>query len=109
MQNRYLMRNWFLPFILLITFSCNNSRNELYLLFDEVDGMNTGVPIYINGLVIGRVSNIELTINYRPVITLDFNSGIEIPVDSEILLDSDLLGNSSIQINPGLKKDFYSR
>ena len=80
-----------------------STTDKYYAIYENVDGLNTSNPVYINGFVVGRVSDIKLLQKESR------NILVEIDIDGEIILgdsatatlNSDFLGNKSILLYPG--------
>ncbi len=74
------------------------SRINTYAVFyKDVDGLVAGNPVYVNGLSVGQVKNLELSSNDRVKVTLQIASNVPIS-DSAVakLVDGSLLGGKSI-------------
>lgn len=60
----------------------------LYSHFQKVDGLSSGNYVYINGVKVGSVKNIELEENDSVRVAMNFNTGIDIPEGSVAYLES---------------------
>ena len=89
------------------SFASHNSY-RVYAVFDNIGGLKVRSPIKIGGVVIGRVSNINLkSVNddvYKPYVTMDLDAQYDkIPSSSSLSIKtSGLLGEQFIDINIGL-------
>ncbi len=79
-----------------------NNQKEVYTLYDEVEGLELGAKVTINGLNIGKVSNIDLypgttkilvTMSLRPDMKFSPNS-------TAVLYEAGLIGGKAISISP---------
>lgn len=75
--------------------------NNYYALYDNIDGLTISNPVVINGLSVGRVSNIEILQQKGNLVA------VEVSVDSKIILSSgtvarlvnlDFLGSKAIEL-----------
>ena len=92
------------------SFASHNSY-RVYAVFDNIGGLKVRSPIKIGGVVIGRVSNINLkSVNddvYKPYVTMDLDAQYDkIPSSSSLSIKtSGLLGEQFIDINFGLDQN----
>ena len=77
-----------------------NSTNKYYALYNNVNGLNVSNPVYVNGFVVGRVSDIRILQDYnnRVLVELDIAEDIVLGDSTTARLNSDLLGNKSIEL-----------
>lgn len=113
MQNKY-SRNFiigvsFLVALVLVYFGVNylkgknvlKKQNTYVALFEDVSGLYTSSPIYVNGFQVGLVSGIKMHSKVSPMIfAVDINleGNYRIPKGSFIEFGSDLLGSSTANI-----------
>lgn len=84
--------------------SGNSDTYQLYAKFDNIGGLKVRSPIKVGGVLIGRVSHIELDReDYLPVVTLDIYSDYQglSETSSLSILTSGLLGEQYIGLSPG--------
>lgn len=77
---------------------------DLYATFDNIGGLKVRAPIKVGGVVIGRVTNIELDpTTYTPKVTLAINENFNhIPDNSSLSIKTaGLLGEQYIALNIG--------
>ena len=83
------------------------SRSDHYRLdahFDNIGGLKVRSPVKIGGVVVGRVSDIQLTApDYVPTVTMEIDRqyGFFPETSSAAILTSGLLGEQYIGIRPG--------
>ncbi|MDP5170517.1 MAG: MlaD family protein [Bacteroidia bacterium] len=72
----------------------------LYAKYANVEGLNTGNPILINGLRVGRVAELDLDFSAGIVTAkLEFSKKLDIPKESQaMIISTDLLGAKGIKI-----------
>lgn len=71
---------------------------KLYATFDNIGGLKSGSPVKVGGVVIGRVSDIELDPKtYSPRVTMDIEDQYnQLPDTSSLAIrTSGLLGSNS--------------
>lgn len=74
--------------------------------FQRTDGITVGAPVRLAGLRVGEVIGQSLVDGFRAELTMRVNSGVEIPVDSAAVIETDgLLGPKYIEIHPGGEDD----
>lgn len=80
----------------------DNSK-KVYAVFKRVDGLTVSNAVLINGLQVGTVYKMqELNANLDSVIvTINLNKDLNIPLNSVALINKDLLGNASLNIQLG--------
>jgi phospholipid/cholesterol/gamma-HCH transport system substrate-binding protein len=76
-----------------------SSSNKYYAFYENVDKLTESNQIYLNGLAVGRVSDIQIqqSLN-RVLVELDINSEIVLTDSSIALLNGELLGGRFIQL-----------
>ena len=84
--------------------SGNGKTYQLYAKFDNIGSLKVRSPIKVGGVVVGRVSNIELDDeDYTPIVTLDiyeeYNNFSE--TTSISILTAGLLGEQYLGLEPG--------
>ena len=68
---------------------------ELVAAFDEIGGLRERAPVAIAGVTVGQVTKIELDEMMRARVTLDIESGLELPIDSSAAIrTSGVLGGA---------------
>ncbi len=83
------------------------SKTDHYFLeaeFENIGGLRVRSPVKIGGVVVGRVSDIQLSApEYIPTVTLEIDSqyGFFPETSSAAILTSGLLGEQYIGIRPG--------
>jgi len=71
--------------------------------FDNIGGLKVRAPVKSAGVVVGRVSRIDLdNKTFQAIVSLDIQQGVNFPVDSSAkILTSGLLGEQYIGLEPG--------
>jgi phospholipid/cholesterol/gamma-HCH transport system substrate-binding protein len=70
-----------------------------YVYYDRVQGLQESDPVKINGLLIGRVKNMEVQDDYKIRVRLNITESVKIPSDSRARISStDLLGAKQIDL-----------
>ncbi len=87
--------------------------NEEFILtaeFNSVDGLSTGSNIFLAGVKIGTVSDIQLNLeNFLARVTISLYDDFAIPDDTEAIIVSDgLLGEKYISLNPGGSSESFN-
>lgn len=81
-----------------------NQTYQLHAKFENIGGLKVRSPVKVGGVVVGRVSAIQLdTTYYTPVVTLEINSDYSnFPETSTLaILTSGLLGEQYLGLQPG--------
>ena len=75
---------------------------ELVAAFDEIGGLRVRAPVAIAGVTVGQVTKIELDEVMRARVTIDIESGLELPIDSSAAIrTSGVLGDQFIALEAG--------
>jgi phospholipid/cholesterol/gamma-HCH transport system substrate-binding protein len=72
-----------------------------YIIYDDVDGLNMGNNVILNGLAVGRVSNISILPheNNRILVEIEIDDRIQLGSNTvAILKSSDVLGTKAIDL-----------
>jgi len=86
-------------------------EKTVYAFYKKVDGLVPSNPIYLSGIKVGYVKNVEFVSNNSSDVrvSLVFNSKINIPKNSTAkIYSSDLMGSKAIQIIMGNENNFIS-
>jgi phospholipid/cholesterol/gamma-HCH transport system substrate-binding protein len=79
-----------------------SSRKKYYAVFENVDQLMPSNPVYLSGVSVGRVSNLQINQTKRQVIVeLEIDSYVKLGDSSVAILNGDFLGNKFIQLNLG--------
>lgn len=76
-------------------------QNTYVAIFDDVSGLFTSSPIYVNGFQVGLISNIKMHSNSNPIrfaVDINLEGDYKIPKGSHIEFGSDFLGSSTANI-----------
>jgi phospholipid/cholesterol/gamma-HCH transport system substrate-binding protein len=85
-----------------------NKGYELSVVFDNATGLDRRTPVYIAGVQVGNISEINLE-GYKAKATLVIKKGVNIPVDSTIAIRSQgLLGDKYLEVIPGIGRQFLA-
>lgn len=75
--------------------------------FDNIDGLNTGSPVNIGGVTIGKV--LDLTLDkesFTAIVKMNIQNDIKLPLDTVAIVSSDgLLGGKIMSLEPGSEED----
>jgi phospholipid/cholesterol/gamma-HCH transport system substrate-binding protein len=79
-----------------------NGGLHLEAAFDEIGGLTPRSPVVIGGVKVGTVEEISLGENFRPVVRMNLNAGLQLPEDtSASILTQGVLGDQYIGLEPG--------
>ncbi len=74
-----------------------SSKNHLYAIYNNVDGLTEAKPVLVNGFQVGMVNKLSLLPNGEVLIRFDIAKSVKIPKNTQARLGSvDLLGNKAI-------------
>lgn len=101
--------------ILLLIFGFNYLKGKklfkkerfIYAVYSDVLGLSKSNPVIINGLQVGRVENLDGGKDMkRIVVTITFTKDINIPSNSLGVINPNLLGSPSLEIQLGNAADY---
>lgn len=82
---------------------------KLYATFNRTDGLVIGDHVRLSGINVGRVIASNLDSDFRATLTLNIDSGIQIPDDSSVsIVSSGITGNKYVEIDPGGSEDMFA-
>jgi phospholipid/cholesterol/gamma-HCH transport system substrate-binding protein len=82
---------------------------QLYAVFDEIGGLKERAPVAIAGVTVGQVTGIGLDDVLRARVTLDLDSGLELPIDTAAAVrTSGVLGDQFVALEPGGEEDLLT-
>ena len=85
------------------------SNKPYYAIYDDIDGLQVGSSIRLNGFNVGMVNNIVLSNNNKLLVTLNINSVDSIPINSVCkIVNQDLMGTKGVSLVLG-KSDLYAK
>jgi phospholipid/cholesterol/gamma-HCH transport system substrate-binding protein len=98
----------FLGFNLLKGKSLFSTSTTIYAVYTQVNGLQPSNTVQVNGLVVGRVANLDVMDKNagRILVTLKINKKIDIPHNSVARITSDLLGSKAVQIDFGNANEY---
>lgn len=81
-----------------------SNHKTIYVLYDDVEGLMSSSPVTINGLIIGKVKNIQFSDDSgKLLVELQINSDFKISKSSLArIYEPGLIGGKQIQIVPNL-------
>ena len=102
-----MLRYIILPLVVILLLACNNPP-KYTLLFDRVDGLKVGAPVHIAGLMIGKVTRINLKDSLVSQIAVDFEliKDVRIPAGSKFIIRQSLIGDPDILIRMSASPQF---
>ncbi len=87
-----------------------SSRDQYYAVYNNIGGLESSGPVFLNGYKIGMVENIKLTGVNNKNITVKFviRGDIKIPYNSKVIIySSDLMGTKAIKLDFTDKRKYY--
>jgi phospholipid/cholesterol/gamma-HCH transport system substrate-binding protein len=102
--------------ILILGFNFLKGRNlterndRFYTVFPDIKGLQVSNPVYIKGLQVGKIAEMHEKDNNLSGIVVAFtlNKDINIPDNSLAIINSDLLGSTSLEIMMGSSAAFVN-
>lgn len=78
--------------------------------FAQVNGLNVSAPVTINGFQVGLVSNVSYDYqnNGNIIVELSLDKKLKLPVGSEAMIVTDMLGTSTVALDLGKESQFYN-
>lgn len=102
--------------ILIIGFNFLKGRgffkkeNYIYAVYQDVQGLVKSNPVVINGLQVGRIADIEGGRDMRKiVVTVSLNREVNIPNNSLAVINPNLLGSPSLEIQLGTSNTYLKK
>jgi phospholipid/cholesterol/gamma-HCH transport system substrate-binding protein len=100
--------------ILILGFNFLKGRNltersdRIFSIFPDIKGLQVSNPVYIKGLQVGKISEMHEKDNNLTgiVVSIRLNKDINIPDNSLAIINSDLLGSTSLEIMMGNGTNF---
>lgn len=75
--------------------------------FSRIDGLETGSPVRLSGVKVGRVTGFSLDDNYQAVVTMNIDRKIQLPTDTAAVIASQgLLDGKFLALEPGADDEF---
>jgi phospholipid/cholesterol/gamma-HCH transport system substrate-binding protein len=82
-------------------------ERHIYAVYQDVQGLNKSNPVVINGLQVGNISNLDGGKDMkRIVVTVNITKDINIPDNSLGVINPNLLGSPSLEIQLGSSANF---
>lgn len=82
-------------------------ENKIYAVYSDVQGLSKSNPVVVNGLRIGRIENLDGGKNMRQIlVTINLTEDVQIPDNSVAMINPNLLGSPSLEIQLGNSKDY---
>jgi len=75
--------------------------NNYYALYENIDGLTISNPVVINGLSVGRVSNIKILQGKDNIVAVEINIGSDLKLSKGTtarLINTDFLGSKAIEL-----------
>ena len=102
--------------VLILGFNYLKGRNlterndELYAIFPDVKGLTPSNAVFINGLQVGKVAEMRETDKNLTgiLVTIRLNKDINIPRNSAAIINSEILGSTSMEIVLGDEKNYLT-
>lgn len=100
--------------ILILGFNYLKGRNltarndRIYSVFPDIKGLQVSNAVVIKGLQVGKIAEMHETDNNLTgiVVAIALNKNINIPENSLAIINSDLLGSTSLEIKMGNSTDY---
>lgn len=83
---------------------------KLYSIFPDIKGLQVSNPVYIKGMQVGKIYKMHEKDNNLSgiVVTITLSKDINIPDNSTAIINSDLLGSTSLEIMMGTTARYVS-
>jgi phospholipid/cholesterol/gamma-HCH transport system substrate-binding protein len=76
------------------------------VLYDNTQGLSVGTKLMYNGFKIGMVRSLKMDENQKIVAIVEVSSDMDIPEDSKIKIEAQLLGGVTLKLLKGNSKEF---
>jgi ABC-type transporter Mla subunit MlaD len=97
--------------ITILTFTllgCHRDKNKMTILFDNVEGLEEKANVYYRGIIVGKVTSLEL-FEDKVAVDITLKDSIAIPVDSRFIINPSVIGSAHITIEPSTQSTFLSQ
>lgn len=89
-----------------------NVETSYYAVFDDVSGLSKSNYIYLNGMKVGYIKDINMLdqSGKKFVVWIAVSGDVKIPDDSKLsIFSSDMLGSKALKINMGISKTSFEK
>ena len=78
-----------------------NPNNTYYAIYEDIDGLQEANPVVLNGLAVGRISEVEIlqNRNNRIRVAIDVDNDLQLASGTVATIKSDLLGSKAIYLD----------
>jgi len=105
------MKTYILYVIILLGLlsSCTDTTEKLYVKFNSASGFEKETAVSINGLEIGRITDIALHSDIGVLVELEMYQKNKVPTDSKVTIKAiDFLGTKGVEIVLGENKNCFT-
>ena len=88
-----------------------SNNREFFVVYEEIDGLQIGAPVLINGYKVGIVGDIDLKIDTQQhlLVKLNIDKEFDIPLNSvSRIVNQDLMGTKGIRLILGKSSEILS-
>lgn len=98
-----LVAGGFLTFFYKTTDIHPSNGYVITAVFSQINGLDTGSPVKISGVKVGQVLDFALDPkNYRAVVRMNINNGVQLPKDTAaVIASAGLLDGKFMSLQPG--------
>ncbi len=80
---------------------------DVYVFYDSAQGLGIGTSVMFNGLRIGQLSDLDITADGKRIQAIfEIKSSLNIPKDSKMEIQSQILGGQRVRLVMGNQTDF---
>lgn len=84
-----------------------SGSRKFYVFYDSAQGLQENTPVMYNGYKVGQLKKLELTEDARKIMgTLEVYSNLQIPKNSLLKIESELLGGMKLKLRLGNSKNY---
>lgn len=99
----------FLGFSFLKGKNIFHKETKMYAVYNDVLGLKQSNPVVINGLQVGKISNIDGGKDMKQLlVTVTFGKDVNIPINSIAIINPNLLGSPTLEIQLGNSTTYKS-
>lgn len=79
-----------------------NKETKMYAVYNDVLGLTKSNPVVVNGMKVGKISGIDGGKDLKSIlVTVSFSQDVNIPANSLAIINPNLLGSPSLEIQLG--------
>lgn len=100
---------FFFGLLLLFLGSCKPEEKIVYITFDHSEGIGKDHQVLLNGVSVGTVLNVDITKDYKVLVSFKLLDSLDLPKDSQFEIQSQNLFTKAIYVTLGDSESFIKK